>query len=178
MTSICHTPELHKNALLPGSVHTGSDRSDSTPYSIQMWPVRTNFQDLTWSYENKHLSQGSCLRPGSKPRTDGCPLPHPDESLPQGGTISGSAAPKGWQWLCPDGSIRVPPDAAMPEARPALSLSVTPANCFPLCCWAAASGLTRIGREREVAYLISAKWTKMVFLLLAWFRWGWTLREV
>lgn len=26
--------------------------------------------------ENKYLSQGSCLRPGSKPRTDGCPLPY------------------------------------------------------------------------------------------------------
>ena len=43
--------------------------------------------------------------PGSKPRTDGCPLPYPEESPPQGGTISGSTAPRGWQRLCPDGSL-------------------------------------------------------------------------
>lgn len=91
VTSICHTPELLKDPLLP--------------CSIQMWPVRTNFQDLTWSCENKYLSQGSCLRPGSKPRTDGCPLPYPEESPPQGGTISGSTAPRGWHRLYPDGSL-------------------------------------------------------------------------
>ena len=105
VTSICHTPELLKDPLLPCFVHTGSGGSDSTSCSIQMWPVRTNFKDLTWSCENKHLSQGSCLRPGSKPRTDGCPLPYPEESPPQGGTISGSTAPRDWQRLCPDGSL-------------------------------------------------------------------------